>query len=54
MPTYDYRCESCKKKFTVVQSISQHEKSRTACPRCKSRDVKQLITPFLVKTSRKS
>jgi putative FmdB family regulatory protein len=54
MPTYDYRCESCRKKFSVVQSISQHDKGRIACPKCKSKDVKQLITPFLVKTTKKS
>ncbi|MGZ3494449.1 MAG: FmdB family zinc ribbon protein, partial [Thermodesulfobacteriota bacterium] len=24
MPTYDYRCSKCNKKFTVILSISEH------------------------------
>lgn len=28
MPTYEYRCEKCEKKFTLVMRISEHsEKS---------------------------
>ncbi len=54
MPTYEYECQQCKKKFTVIQSISEHGKTKVACPKCKSAKVKQSISVFTTKTSRKS
>ncbi len=54
MPTYEYLCESCKKKFSLIQSLKEHEKAKVTCPKCKSRKVKQLISVFMAKTSRKS
>ncbi|MBW1784056.1 MAG: zinc ribbon domain-containing protein [Deltaproteobacteria bacterium] len=54
MPTYEFLCEKCKKPFTRVLSISEHDKGNSRCPVCKSRRVKQQITSFQTKTSRKS
>lgn len=54
MPTYEYLCEACRKKFSVIQSFSEHEKAKVACPKCKSKKVKQQISTFTTKTSRKS
>jgi putative FmdB family regulatory protein len=54
MPTYEYECLNCKKKFTLIQSISDHEKAKASCPKCKSAKVKQSISAFTTKTSRKS
>ncbi len=54
MPTYEFICEKCKKPFTLVQSISEHEKKKFKCPKCKSVKVKQQITTFQTKTSKKS
>jgi len=54
MPTYEYECQACKKKFMLIQSISEHGKTKASCPKCKSRKVKQLISIFTAKTSRKS
>jgi putative FmdB family regulatory protein len=54
MPTYEYECQACKKKFTLIQNISQHGKTKVACPKCKSAKVKQSISAFTTKTSRKS
>ena len=54
MPTYEYRCEECGHEFVVVLSISEHDKSRPACPKCKSEHVAQALSAFNVKTSRKS
>jgi hypothetical protein len=34
--------------------ISEHGKSKPACPKCKGRNVKQQISTFQTKTSRKS
>jgi len=54
MPTYEYLCGACKKKFSVVQGISENERSKPKCPKCKSTRVKQQISLFTAKTSKKS
>jgi putative FmdB family regulatory protein len=54
MPTYEYECKDCKKKFSVILSISEHGKTKVACPKCKGKKVKQGISLFTTKTSRKS
>ncbi len=54
MPTYEYQCSECNKKFTVVQSISEHGKVKVSCPKCKSKKIQQRISSFMTKTSRKS
>ncbi|NIS59535.1 MAG: zinc ribbon domain-containing protein [Proteobacteria bacterium] len=54
MPTYDYICKKCKKPFTAVMTIGEYERGKTKCPRCGSNSLKQQITPFIAKTSRKS
>jgi putative FmdB family regulatory protein len=54
MPTYDFKCEKCKKKFTLVLSIAEYDKTKFRCPKCKSTRVKQQITAFQTVTSRKS
>lgn len=54
MPTYEFRCEKCNRKFTLILSIGEYEKGKFRCPKCKSTRVQQEITPFQVKTSRKS
>jgi len=54
MPSYEFICEKCKKAFTLIISISEYEKKKFRCPKCKSTRVKQQITPFQVVTSKKS
>ena len=54
MPTYEYRCETCKREFALIQSFKEHEKAKVACPKCKGKKIKQLISLFTTKTSRKS
>jgi putative FmdB family regulatory protein len=54
MPTYEYKCDKCRKRFTVVQSISEHGSRRPTCPKCKSRKVSQVFAPFFAKTAKKS
>jgi len=54
MPFYDFLCEKCKKVFTLTMSISEYEKKKFKCPKCKSMKVKQQIVHFQTKTSRKS
>ena len=54
MPTYDFVCEKCKKRFTLSMSISEYEQKKQRCPKCKSTKIKQQLTPFEVVTSKKS
>ena len=54
MPTYEYRCENCGKRFSRIESISEHGRKRPACPKCKSRRVAQVLAPFFAKTKKKS
>jgi len=54
MPTYEYKCEACKEEFTLVMSFSERESAKVTCPKCQSDEVKQLVSTFTPKTSRKS
>lgn len=54
MPRYEYQCMKCDEVFTVVLSLAEHEKKKVSCPKCKSKKVKQQISHFMTKTSRKS
>jgi putative FmdB family regulatory protein len=54
MPTYDYKCGKCGKRFTVVQRISEHNGRAPACPKCKSRSTHQIPSAFYAKTAKKS
>ena len=54
MPTYEYECKDCNKKFTVIQSVSEYGKVKVACPKCKGKKVRQRLSLFMTKTSRKS
>jgi len=54
MPSYDYRCSNCNKKFTAVLSMKEHDAKKVKCPKCGGKKLEQLITPFQAKTSRKS
>lgn len=54
MPTYEYVCLKCKKSFTTVMSISEYEKGKVNCPKCGKGQVKQQVTAFQTKTSKKS
>jgi putative FmdB family regulatory protein len=54
MPTYEYRCRECGEVFDRVEPLAAHGHGMPACPRCKSKKVEQLLTPFFAKTGRKS
>jgi putative FmdB family regulatory protein len=54
MPTYEFYCEKCKKVFSVIISISDYEKKKYNCPKCKGKQVKQQISSFQTVTSKKS
>lgn len=54
MPTYDFICDSCKKSFSQIMTISEYEKKQFQCPKCKSTKVTRKISTFQVVTSKKS
>ncbi|MEI9479422.1 MAG: zinc ribbon domain-containing protein [Deltaproteobacteria bacterium] len=53
MPSYDYRCPECKKKFSVMLTMKQHDARKAKCPKCGGKKVEQQISHFMTKTSRK-
>jgi len=54
MPVYDYKCEKCRKKFTLTMSIGEHGTKRVRCPKCRSTKVARVFQPFFANTSKKS
>lgn len=54
MPTYEYRCSKCEEGFTLIMSLKEHEAGKATCPKCGSEEVKQQLSHFISKTSRKS
>ena len=54
MPTYEFKCEKCKKRFSFLITVSEYERKKFRCPKCKSTRVKQQITSFQAVTSKKS
>jgi putative FmdB family regulatory protein len=54
MPTYDYHCQNCNKKFALTLTIKDHDSKKGKCPKCGGKKLTQLLTAFTAKTSRKS
>lgn len=54
MPTYEYRCEKCRRVFSVRMTIGEHDKKKAKCPKCGGRKVRQQLASFFAVTSKKS
>ena len=54
MPTYVYFCDKCGKEFSQIMSFTEYREAKVVCPKCKSPEVKQQLTEFIARTSRKS
>ena len=54
MPTYEFVCEECDKRFSVLLSLTDFQKKRYRCPRCKSKKLRQQVTSFQTFTAKKS
>lgn len=57
MPLYEYRCTACHKDFSRTESITTHGTAaagRPKCPKCGSKSVQAVFSPFFAKTIRKS
>jgi len=46
MPQYNFFCRACKKEFSRILTISEHEKGGIVCPHCQSKDVEQRWAAF--------
>ncbi len=57
MPTYEFRCEQCKKVFELSCSVTEYERNKKKgikCVKCRSSRVVQQISGFQVNTAKKS
>jgi len=54
MPYYEYLCQGCNKKFSLVLTVAQHDKGRIKCPKCGGAKVEQQWAAFYATTSKKS
>ena len=58
MPTYEFQCEKCRKRFELIYSVADYERwmkrKKIKCPKCASIRVMRQISAFEVKTSKKS
>jgi putative FmdB family regulatory protein len=54
MPTYQYRCDKCGKKFERSETISEQGTPKAKCPKCGGTKVSQIPGNVFVMTSKKS
>jgi putative FmdB family regulatory protein len=54
MPTYNYKCLACGKKFSVHMSIRDHDRRRASCPKCGGKKLQQRVEGFFAITAKKS
>ncbi|HYL12485.1 MAG TPA: FmdB family zinc ribbon protein [Terriglobales bacterium] len=53
-PHYEFFCHACKKIFSRILSVAEHDKERIACPHCGSKNVEQRWTASPAITATKS
>jgi putative FmdB family regulatory protein len=54
MPNYEFRCQNCRKKYSLYLSIKDREERKYKCPKCGSRKSQPVLGGFFAKTSKKS
>lgn len=54
MPTYEYRCLDCRKRFDVFLKFSEYGVKAVACPHCQSSNVQRRIGRIRVARSDES
>jgi putative FmdB family regulatory protein len=54
MPTYEFVCLGCKKKFSEVKPLSAYDPKAVKCPKCNSKNVERRWSSVYVDTSKKS
>ena len=54
MPYYDYYCKACKRSFSKILTIHEHDTESIRCPHCGGKNVEQKFSAFYAVTSKKS
>ncbi len=54
MPRYEFLCLKCSKPFELTMSISERERIKPKCPKCKGTKVAPQLGGFMVQTAKKS
>jgi putative FmdB family regulatory protein len=52
MPAYECQCQGCRHQFTLILGITEHDKLKVECPKCKARSSSDYT--FYAKTAKKS
>ena len=43
MPTYQYTCQDCKRRFELFMTYAEYDNQPVTCPRCQSQHVRRRI-----------
>ena len=57
MPEYSFECLKCGHKFDQTLSVTEYEKKEAkgfTCPKCRSKNVEQLVLGCMIQTKKKS
>lgn len=54
MPTYDFTCNACEKRFDIFMSFSEYGKKPVACAHCGSGDVRRRMTKVRIAKTEES
>jgi putative FmdB family regulatory protein len=54
MPSYEFRCLDCRRRFEVIMTYSEYGSRPIACPHCKSENVQRKIGRIRVAKSEES
>ena len=54
MPTYDFICNKCEKRFEVFLTFSEYGKKTVQCTHCNSENVRRRITKVRIAKSESS
>jgi putative FmdB family regulatory protein len=54
MPTYDYRCLNCNRRFSIFMTYSEYGQKAILCPHCASQQVQRRIGRVRVARSEES
>ncbi len=54
MPTYDFICNTCEKRFEVFQTFSEYGKKTVHCTHCNSENVRRRMTKVRIAKSESS
>jgi putative FmdB family regulatory protein len=50
MPLFEYRCEECRRRFTLLVGMTAQQAGQE-CPRCRSPRIRKLISRFAIALS---